>query len=243
MVPMLGPSEPPAPQWRTRSRRRGGLGALRRAGPCNARQRFGLVACALSRRPHAAPMARLVAVAVAAVARALGVRRRFVVHARGPPAARVVPGQLPVPRPEGEPADVVDHGADTLPSGATGRRLCLRDNNAAWVPPRGALTHRARRPGRVVNAQRVHDPRPTTGCGGVGAPAWPSCCDYDGGTRTITGDNGGVLGPPGGGATERFGSRTVCDAYFQAPRPAARHARPPRATHARAGCPHRVGTA
>jgi hypothetical protein len=127
---------------------------------------------------------------------------------------RVVPGHFRCPDPGTAPASVADHGADTLPTGARSARLCLLDNNIAWIPPRGILTTGLDRLVGVVNAQHVHDPASDLGCGGVGAPAWSIVLRYAGGTRTITGDNGGCWDLRVG-ASERFGSRTVYGAYLR----------------------------
>jgi hypothetical protein len=106
-------------------------------------------------------------------------------------------------------------GADTLPTGATAALLCFHDNRFAWVPPHGRLRTGLDDLIRVVNAQPVHDPDPDEGCGGIGAPAWRMVLRYDGGTRTIGGDNGGCWDLLVG-STERTGAKVVWHTYLAA---------------------------
>jgi len=108
-----------------------------------------------------------------------------------------------------------DHGTDALPTGATAARLCLRDNNTPWVPPRGLLTTGLDHVVGVINAQRIFHPKPNLGCGGVGGPAWTMVFRYADGTRSISGDNGGCWDLLVG-STQRFGSKDVYQAYLGA---------------------------
>jgi len=108
-----------------------------------------------------------------------------------------------------------DGGSDTLPTGATAARLCLRDNHTPWAPPLGLVTTDLDSLVAVVNGQRIFHERPDVGCGGVGGPSWFMVFRYRNGTRTISGDNGGcwdlLVGP-----TQRFGSTNVFQAYLRA---------------------------
>lgn len=170
-------------------------------------------------------------------------RWRLVVHARSRtrslPAPAVVTGSFRCPDPEAAPTSVADHGADTLPAGARAALLCLHDNHLAWVPPRDRLTTGLDRLVALVDAQQVHDPASDLACGGVGAPAWAIVLQYDGGTRTITGDNGGCWDLLVGG-TQRVGSAHVFDAYLHALL-RQRHGRSPSDVgHARPRCPLRL---
>ena len=132
-----------------------------------------------------------------------------------PTARAVVDAPFRCPNPHSEPNTVVDHGADTLPSGARAALLCRHDSNLAWAPPRGVLTMGLRRVIETVNTQLVHDPSSDLACGGVGAPAWSMVFRYADGTRTITGDNGGCWDLLVG-STEREGSKAVFEAYLGA---------------------------
>jgi hypothetical protein len=106
-------------------------------------------------------------------------------------------------------------GADTLPTGATAALLCFHANRSAWVPPRGRLSTGLDPLVRLVNAQRVHDPVADGACGGVGAAAWRMVLEYDDGTRTIAGDNGGCW-DLAVGSSERFGAKHVWQSYLSA---------------------------
>jgi hypothetical protein len=131
----------------------------------------------------------------------------------GPPL--VVAGTFRCPDPEAAATTVVDHGADTLPTGALGAVLCVHDDHVPWSAPRGQLQTGLDDLVGVVNAQRVFHPSPDLACGGVGAPAWTMVLSYPGGTRTISGDNGGCWDLLVG-RTQRYGSRHVYDAYLTA---------------------------
>ena len=163
-------------------------------------------------------------------------------HDGGTPAATaptVVPGVFRCPDPQAEAAS--DHGSDALPTGATAVRLCLHDNNIAWVPPEDVLTTDPDALVGVVNAQRIHHPQPDTACGGVGAPAWSMVFRYPDGIRTVSGDNGGCWDLLVG-ATQRFGSRTVYHAYLQAVLRQRRVQGPPDVAHPRPTCPPTLRT-
>jgi hypothetical protein len=143
------------------------------------------------------------------------------------------------PDPKADPEDVVDRGADTLPTGARAALLCWHDNRVQWAPPHGRLTSDLDAVVGVVNQQESFTPSPDIGCGGVGAPAWSMVFRYADGTRTITGDNGGCWDLLVG-STERYGSKKVYAAYLGAlvrqraqEHPVAFRAVPPR-------CPARV---
>lgn len=126
-------------------------------------------------------------------------------------------------------------GTDTLPTGATAALLCFHDNRFAWVPPHGRLRSGLDDLVRQVDAQRVHDPSSDDTCGGVGAPAWRMVLRYDGGTRTIAGDNGGCW-DLAVGSTERFGAKHVWQTYLSALR-RQRHQGSADAVFAPAACP------
>jgi len=155
-----------------------------------------------------------------------------------PTAQSVVDSPFRCPDAHAEPINVVDHGADTLPSGARAALLCLHDNNVPWVPPRGVLTAELGRVVRSVNAQPVHDPSSDVGCGGVGAPAWSMVFRYADGTRTITGDNGGCWDLLVG-STEREGSKAVFETYLHALVRQRTHQRPPTFRGSAPRCPTR----
>jgi hypothetical protein len=117
--------------------------------------------------------------------------------------------------------------------------LCLLDNRVPWTPPRGVLTSDVDALTHTVNAQRVYHPDPDTGCGGVGAPAWAMVFRYADGTRTITGDNGGCWDLLVG-ATQRYGSKTVFQAFTRGVlRERAGHD-PVRFRASAPPCPHRL---
>jgi hypothetical protein len=158
----------------------------------------------------------------------------------GDPVGAQVPFRCPDSR--AEPSTVADHRGDSLPTGARAALLCVLDNHVPWAAPRGELTSGLDRLVREVNAQKMHDPASPEACGGVGAPTWSMVFRYAGGTRTITGDNGGCWDLRVG-STERMGSRAVFETYLHAklrqhareqPRPF--HATPP-------SCPPRVNLA
>jgi hypothetical protein len=132
-------------------------------------------------------------------------------------------------------------GADTLPMGATAALLCFHDNRFAWVPPHGRLRTGLDDLVRVVNAQPVHDPKADEGCGGVGAPAWRMVLRYDGGTRTIGGDNGGCWDLLVG-STQRTGAQVVWHTYLAALLRQRRAQGSPGARQPRPACPDHVRT-
>jgi hypothetical protein len=135
--------------------------------------------------------------------------------ATAPEGPATVTGSFRCPDPHADPSDVVDDGSDTLSTGARAARLCLRDNNTPWTPPRGTLTTGLDSLVGVVNAQEVHHPAPDEACGGVGAPAWTMVFRYDDGIRTISGDNGGCWDLLVG-RTERVGSQHAYEAFLGA---------------------------
>jgi hypothetical protein len=131
-------------------------------------------------------------------------------------------------------------GADTLPTGATAARLCFHDNRDPWIPPRGNLTIGLDHLVRFVNAQPVHEPDPNVACGGVGAPAWTMVLQYDGGTRMISGDNGGCW-DLAVGSTQRFGSKRVFHVYLRALLHERYGSTPPKLHVPPPACPDRAG--
>jgi hypothetical protein len=162
-------------------------------------------------------MGRIAAVMVAAVLVLAGCGDNSSSLSSGPGVTgpSIVDAPFRCPDPHAHPADVVDHGAGTLPTGAQAAKLCLLDNRAPWIPPRGALRNQVDDLVAVVNQQKLFHPRSDLACGGVGAPAWSMVFRYADGTRTITGDNGGCWDLLVG-ATQRYGSKTVFNAFVRA---------------------------
>lgn len=181
-------------------------------------------------------MARIAAIALLVALALAGCGDHASSSHASPAAATTTDAPFTCPGPH-EPARG-DGGTDTLPTGATGALLCLHDNNTPWAPPRGVLSTGLDAVVGVVNEQQVHDPSSDDGCGGVGAPAWTMVLQYDDGTRTISGDNGGCWDLLVG-STERFGSKDVFEAYLRAVLQQRHQQGPPQVVRTAPPCPGR----
>ena len=214
---MLGP-QPVAlpPTGPTRSRRRGGLRAPRRAERSDNDSVDD--AC---RAPRVGPtlLAWLDLLALAAAAALVlsgcGDGSSSTARDRDRPPGRA--GALPLPG-SGDrlPRRWPTTERTRCPTGARSARLCLLDNNIAWIAAARRPHHRSRPTWSASSTPTQSTTRrPTSAAVGWVRPAWSIVLRYAGGTRTVTGDNGGCWDLPSGGASEHFGSRTVYGAYLR----------------------------